>query len=161
MSATMEHNTEQAGASSETDQYGRQAPPVKPETEAEQLPAIEDTPPLQDLSESFQETDYDDANIGLGTVKQPTSIPLHRYPRSTKSALIDRKDAAITILKQGTRLGNHLANEPYLSHKDYYGVFARDMAILETLLKNVTCIRKPTQNSKNPLQPVETWQNSR
>ncbi|KAK0476985.1 hypothetical protein IW261DRAFT_1421203 [Armillaria novae-zelandiae] len=160
MSATMEHNTEQAGASSETDQSGRQALPIKPETEAKQLPAIEDILPLQDLSESFQETDYDNANIGLDTVKQPMSIPLHRYPRSTKSALIDRKDAAITILKQGTRLGNHLANEPYLSHKDYYGIFARDMAILETLLKNVTCIRKPTQNSKNPLQPVETWQNS-
>ncbi|KAK0473773.1 hypothetical protein IW261DRAFT_1610937 [Armillaria novae-zelandiae] len=138
MSVTMEHNEEHTGASSGADQSRGQAPPVKPETEAERLP--EDIPPLQDLSESFEETDYDDVKIGLGTVMQPTSIPLHRYPRSTKSDLMDRKDAAITILKHGTKLGNHLAKEPYLSHKDYYGVFTRDMAILEKLLKDFTSV---------------------
>ncbi len=98
--------------------------------------------PLKDLSDVLDDSEYDDANIGITTVEFSTGIPLHRYPRSAKAPESERKRAAIAIIKECTRDGNisnHLLNEPFLSHNQYSGVFAEDMALLEKLLTEVIC----------------------
>ncbi|KAK0245356.1 hypothetical protein EDD85DRAFT_943768 [Armillaria nabsnona] len=91
---------------------------------AQMQPIVDLNEPLKDLSDVLDDSEYDDANIGITTVEFSTGMPLHRYPRSLKAPESEKKRAAIAIIKD---------------HNQYSGVFAEDMALLEKLLIEVIC----------------------